>query len=39
MAAGNSSSIIPGGGTDLGKVHGQVRRSDADSNDQAAARA
>lgn len=27
--AGNSSSIIPGGGNDLAKVHGQVRRSDA----------
>ncbi|MFN3375275.1 MAG: flagellar motor protein MotB [Burkholderiaceae bacterium] len=26
--AGNSSSIIPGGGNDLSKVHGQVRRSD-----------
>ena len=30
--AGNSSSIIPGGGNDLSKVHGQVRRSDADSD-------
>ena len=30
--AGNSSSIIPGGGNDLSKVHGQVRRSDADKN-------
>ena len=29
--AGNSSSIIPGGGNDLSKVHGQVRRSDSDS--------
>ncbi len=29
--AGNSSSIIPGGGNDLSKVHGQVRRSDDDS--------
>lgn len=28
--AGNSSSIIPGGGNDLSKVHGQVRRSDAE---------
>ena len=28
--AGNSSSVIPGGGNDLSKVHGQVRRSDAD---------
>ena len=25
--SGNSSSIIPGGGNDLSKVHGQVRRS------------
>jgi len=32
--AGNSSSIIPGGGNDLSKVHGQVRRSDADSDKQ-----
>ena len=30
--AGNSSSIIPGGGNDLSKVHGQVRRSDSDTN-------
>ena len=30
--AGNSSSIIPGGGNDLSKVHGQVKRSDADSD-------
>ena len=29
--AGNSSSIIPGGGNDLSKVHGQVRRSNAES--------
>jgi chemotaxis protein MotB len=29
--AGNSSSIIPGGGNDLSKVHGQVRRSDAET--------
>ncbi len=29
--AGNSSSIIPGGGNDLSKVHGQVRRSDSDA--------
>ncbi len=28
--AGNSSSVIPGGGNDLSKVHGQVRRSDSD---------
>ena len=27
--AGNSSSIVPGGGNDLTKVHGQVRRSDS----------
>ncbi|MCD2512737.1 flagellar motor protein MotB [Comamonas endophytica] len=27
--SGNSSSIIPGGGNDLSKVHGQVRRSEA----------
>ncbi|MBV8247357.1 MAG: flagellar motor protein MotB [Comamonas sp.] len=35
--AGNSSSIVPGGGNDLSKVHGQVRRSDAaeDSNRRA----
>ena len=26
--SGNSSSVIPGGGNDLSKVHGQVRRSD-----------
>ena len=30
--SGNSSSIIPGGGNDLAKVHGQIRRSDADEN-------
>ncbi|WP_082448645.1 flagellar motor protein MotB [Xylophilus sp. Leaf220] len=29
--AGNSSSIIPGGGNDLSKVHGQVRRSESDA--------
>lgn len=29
--SGNSSSVIPGGGNDLSKVHGQVRRSDSDS--------
>lgn len=29
--SGNSSSVIPGGGNDLLKVHGQVRRSDSDS--------
>ena len=32
--SGNSSSIIPGGGTDLTKIHGQVKRSDADENTQ-----
>ncbi|MGP1629345.1 MAG: flagellar motor protein MotB [Giesbergeria sp.] len=30
--SGNSSSIIPGGGNDLAKVHGQVRRTDAERN-------
>ena len=29
--SGNSSSVIPGGGNDLSKVHGQVRRADTDS--------
>ncbi|NMM85415.1 flagellar motor protein MotB [Rhodococcus sp. SRB_17] len=32
--AGNSSSVIPGGGNDLSKVHGQVRRSDSDLDKQ-----
>lgn len=32
--AGNSSSVIPGGGNDLSKVHGQVRRSDSDKDKQ-----
>ncbi|RDD93905.1 motility protein MotB [Acidovorax sp. BoFeN1] len=32
--AGNSSSVIPGGGTDLTKVHGQVKRSDSDLDKQ-----
>lgn len=32
--SGNSSSIIPGGGTDLTRIHGQVKRPEADSNDQ-----
>lgn len=32
--AGNSSSVIPGGGNDLSKVHGQVRRSDSDVDKQ-----
>ena len=31
--SGNSSSIIPGGGTDLSKIHGQGKRSDADDKD------
>ena len=30
--SGNSSSVIPGGGNDLSKVHGQVRR--ANSNEE-----
>lgn len=30
--AGNSSSIVPGGGNDLSKVHGQVRRSESEDN-------
>ena len=30
--AGNSSSVIPGGGNDLAKVHGQVRRSESEDN-------
>ena len=30
--AGNSSSIIPGGGNDLTKVFGQVRRTDAEKS-------
>ena len=32
--AGNSSSIIPGGGNDLSKVHGQVRRSESEADRQ-----
>ena len=32
--AGNSSSVIPGGGNDLSKVHGQVRRSDVEEAKQ-----
>ena len=32
--AGSSSSIIPGGGNDLSKVHGQVRRTDSDKTKQ-----
>ena len=32
--AGNSSSVIPGGGNDLTKVHGQVRRSDVEEAKQ-----
>ena len=30
--SGNSSSIITGGGTDLAKIHGQIRRADADQD-------
>ncbi len=30
--SGNSSSILPGGGNDLSKVHGQVRRSESDAD-------
>src|SRR5574344_1890088 len=30
--AGSSSSIIPGGGTDLARIHGQVKRSDSDED-------
>lgn len=30
--SGNSSSIISGGGTDLARIHGQVRRSDAEQD-------
>jgi chemotaxis protein MotB len=37
--AGNSSSVIPGGGNDLTKVHGQVRRSDSESTEKAKAAA
>ncbi|MBQ0132528.1 MAG: flagellar motor protein MotB [Comamonas sp.] len=32
--SGNSSSIIPGGGTDLTKIHGQVKRADAEDDTQ-----
>src|SRR5574344_1984449 len=32
--SGNSTSIIPGGGTDLTRIHGQVKRSEAASNEQ-----
>lgn len=31
--AGNSSSVIPGGGNDLAKVHGQVRRAEPSAKD------
>ena len=31
--SGNSSSIIPGGGTDLARVHGQVKRSEAEDSE------
>jgi len=30
--SGNSSSVVPGGGNDLSKLHGQVRRSDTDKS-------
>ena len=30
--SGNSSSILPGGGNDLTKVHGQVKRSESDAD-------
>lgn len=30
--AGTSSSIIPGGGTDLARVHGQVKRSESEQD-------
>jgi len=30
--AGNSSSVIPGGGNDLAKIYGQVRRSDSQTS-------
>lgn len=33
--AGNSSSIIPGGGTDLTRSNGQVRKSQGQNNDRA----
>lgn len=32
--SGNSSSIIPGGGTDLARIHGQVKRSEAEETEQ-----
>ena len=32
--SGNSSSIIPGGGTDLARIHGQVKRSEAEESEQ-----
>jgi len=32
--AGNSTSVLPGGGNDLAKVHGQVKRSDAESKEK-----
>ena len=32
--SGNSSSIIPGGGTDLARIHGQVKRSEAEEVEQ-----
>ena len=30
--SGNSSSVIPGGGTDLARIHGQVRRADSEED-------
>ena len=37
--SGNSSSVIPGGGTDLARIHGQVRRSDAEQDNDRKAEA
>lgn len=31
MGSGNSSSVVPGGGTDLNKSNGQVRKTDSNS--------
>ena len=33
--AGNSSTVMPGGGNDLSKVHGQVKRADGDNKEKA----
>ncbi len=33
--AGNSTTVLPGGGNDLSKVHGQVKRADGDNKDKA----